>query len=356
MRRLPVFLLLDVSDSMAGDSHHHLQQGLERLAKSLRQDPHALETVYLSVIAFAGQARTLAPLIDLPTFYTPRLPIGSGTSLGLALNHLMAEIDRQVVATTSIRRGDWKPIVYLLTDGKPTDNYQPAIQRWQQDYANRATLIAVGLGPYADTTILSRFANEVLRYNGEDEADFTRFMQWVTLSVRSQSLAVENKECTGTGLVSLQKSAGVLEVAGDKPVADQDCVVLRGRCQQRKSLYLLKYDRMPDLAEMGIDLSSIGAGRKLYHVTGCYPVDEDYFQWCGESGQEPEPSIDASALVGGAGCPYCGNRFVFGLCACGRLFCVDGAGPAQCPWCNKSIQMNVSRSGGDDFSVARSRG
>ncbi|MGH8553007.1 MAG: VWA domain-containing protein, partial [Methylococcales bacterium] len=141
MRRLPVFLLLDVSDSMVGEPHHHLQQGLERLAKSLRQDPHALETVYLSVIAFAGRAKTLAPLIDLPTFYSPRLPIGSGTSLGLALTHLMAEIDRQVVPTTVTRRGDWKPIVYLLTDGKPTDHYQAAIRRWQRDYANRATLI-----------------------------------------------------------------------------------------------------------------------------------------------------------------------------------------------------------------------
>lgn len=355
MRRLPVFLLLDVSDSMAGEAHRLLQLGLEKLAKSLRQDPHALETVYLSVIAFAGRVRTLAPLIDLPTFYTPRLPIGSGTSLGLALTHLMAEIDRQVVATTATRRGDWKPIVYLLTDGKPTDDYRAAVERWQRDYAKRAMMIAVGLGAYADTALLSTFANEVLRYNGEDEADFTRFIQWVTLSVRSQSLAVENQREPGTGMVSLEKSQGVLEIALGKSVADQDSVVLRGRCQQRKSLYLLKYDRMPDLSEMGINMANVGSGRKLYHVTGCYPVEEDYFQWCAES-DGVEPLIDSSSLVGGAGCPYCGNRYVFALCGCGHLFCVDGPGPAQCPWCNRSIHMSDSGSEGNDFSVARSRG
>ena len=65
MRRLPIFFLLDVSESMAGDSLRQLQQGLERLVRSLRTDPHALETVYLSMIAFAGKAKTLTPLIEV---------------------------------------------------------------------------------------------------------------------------------------------------------------------------------------------------------------------------------------------------------------------------------------------------
>src|SRR6188508_3777606 len=84
MRRLPIFFLLDVSESMVGDNHRQMQQGLERLVKALRTDPHALETVHLSVIAFAGQTRTLTPLTELAMFYPPRLPIGAGTSLGAA--------------------------------------------------------------------------------------------------------------------------------------------------------------------------------------------------------------------------------------------------------------------------------
>ena len=68
MRRLPVFLVIDVSESMAGDNLRRMQEGIDALLTSLRSDPYALETVHLSVIAFAGVARTLAPLVELFSF------------------------------------------------------------------------------------------------------------------------------------------------------------------------------------------------------------------------------------------------------------------------------------------------
>ena len=129
MRRLPVFLLLDVSESMVGDNLRFLQQGMKQLVEQLRTDPHALESVHLSVIVFAGKARTLTPLIELAAFYPPRLPVGSGTSLGAALEHLMRELDQTVNRTTAERKGDFRPVVYLMTDGKPTDAVDAAIDR-----------------------------------------------------------------------------------------------------------------------------------------------------------------------------------------------------------------------------------
>ena len=89
MRRLPIFLVIDVSESMVGQPLRQMQEGISRMIATLRRDPYALETVYLSVIAFAGVAKTLAPLVELVAFYPPRLPVGSGTSLGAALNHVM---------------------------------------------------------------------------------------------------------------------------------------------------------------------------------------------------------------------------------------------------------------------------
>ena len=71
MRRLPIFLLLDVSESMVGESLRQMQTGLDALITTLRQDPYALETVHLSVIGFAGRARTLPPLVDLAAFNAP---------------------------------------------------------------------------------------------------------------------------------------------------------------------------------------------------------------------------------------------------------------------------------------------
>lgn len=65
MRRLPLFFVLDCSESMVGDNLKKMEDGLQAIVRALRADPHALETVYVSVVAFAGVARTIAPLVEL---------------------------------------------------------------------------------------------------------------------------------------------------------------------------------------------------------------------------------------------------------------------------------------------------
>ena len=76
MRRLPVYFLIDVSESMVGEPIQQVEAGLGTIIQELKRDPYALETVFISVVAFAGKARTITPLTDVITFYPPRLPIG----------------------------------------------------------------------------------------------------------------------------------------------------------------------------------------------------------------------------------------------------------------------------------------
>ena len=106
MRRLPIFLVIDVSESMAGTPIENVQRGIRDLQDALMSDPYAMETAYLSVITFAGKAKVVTPLTYLPSFSTPDLPIGSGTSLSEALNALMTEIDRNVKKNTPDSKGD----------------------------------------------------------------------------------------------------------------------------------------------------------------------------------------------------------------------------------------------------------
>ena len=65
MRRLPIYFLIDVSESMVGDPVEQVQDGIATIVKALRADPYALETVLVSVIAFAGKAKKLTPLLEL---------------------------------------------------------------------------------------------------------------------------------------------------------------------------------------------------------------------------------------------------------------------------------------------------
>ena len=73
MRRLPVYLMLDTSSSMSGEAIEALRNGLALLVATLRQDPYALETAWLSVITFDSDARQLVPLTELGEFQTPAI-------------------------------------------------------------------------------------------------------------------------------------------------------------------------------------------------------------------------------------------------------------------------------------------
>ena len=86
MRRLPVYFLVDVSESMVGEPIRQVQDGMRMIVQELRTDPYALETAYISVIAFAAKAKSVSPLTELYKFYSLTFPIRGGTSLGAALN------------------------------------------------------------------------------------------------------------------------------------------------------------------------------------------------------------------------------------------------------------------------------
>ena len=68
IRRLPVYLLIDCSGSMAGEPIEAVKQGIKALLSELKGDPQALETACLSVITFDSTARQVTPLTELMLF------------------------------------------------------------------------------------------------------------------------------------------------------------------------------------------------------------------------------------------------------------------------------------------------
>lgn len=345
MRRLPVFFVLDCSESMIGDNLKKMNDGLQMIVSDLRKDPHALETAWISVIAFAGIARTIVPLHEVLSFYPPRLPVGSGTNLGAALRELMTQIDTQVRKTTVERKGDWKPVVYLLTDGHPTDDAAAEIKRWKEHYARKVNLIGIGLGPSADLNTLRQLSENVFHFNEAHEGDFTRFIKWITASVTAHSRSVGEDApppaVQTDYLVKLAKD----DVAR---ACDETCVTLAGRCSKSRRPYLIKYERPPvNVSGLNFNLNING-----FNLAGCYPIDEDYFEWSDPSASSMQ--VNTSELHGVPGCPYCGNASAFALCRCGRLLCVNGPDDIICPWCETALTF---RNGDDnDFDVSRGKG
>ena len=151
IRRLPVYLLLDCSGSMSGEPIEAVKQGIKALLTELKGDPQALETACLSVITFNSTARQISPLTELMLFKEPELTAGGATALGGALHVLADCIRTEVRTSTATQKGDWKPLVFLLTDGAPTDNLDEGIEALKS--VSTGNIIACAAGANANTVI-----------------------------------------------------------------------------------------------------------------------------------------------------------------------------------------------------------
>jgi uncharacterized protein YegL len=184
-RRLPVYLLLDCSGSMAGEPIMAMQMGVRSLVNDLVNDPYALETVWLSVITFSSHVDQLVPLTDVSDFHLAELEATGTTALGEALELLMDCIKVEVRHTTPEHKGDWRPMAFLFTDGEPTDSWQKAAERFHRE--GPATLIVCGAGPEVKDDTLQRLSDTVVRLTDTQPGTLGRFMKWVTASVTAAS-------------------------------------------------------------------------------------------------------------------------------------------------------------------------
>jgi uncharacterized protein YegL len=184
-RRLPVYLLLDTSGSMMGEPIEAVRQGLRALVADLRGDPQALETAYLSVITFSSNAQQVCPLTELLAFQEPELDAAGPTSLGEALMLLEDCLETEVRKASEFQKGDWRPLIFLMTDGQPTDDWETAAARIKQKKVGNIIACAAGSG--ADSRILKQITEIVVELRNLEPDALKAFFKWVSGSIKTTS-------------------------------------------------------------------------------------------------------------------------------------------------------------------------
>ncbi|MDR5745052.1 VWA domain-containing protein [Caballeronia sp. LZ029] len=188
-RRLPVYILLDTSGSMRGEPILSVNVGMQAMIGALRQDPFALESVHVSIITFDIEAREYLPLTPLDQVSLGEItaPDAGATFMGAALELLIERVNRDVKRTTAASKGDWRPLLFVMTDGSPSDLHAfrqavPVIKS-----RNFGSIIACAAGPKAKQDVLRELTDRVVLLDTMDASAFSAFFQWVSASVSAGS-------------------------------------------------------------------------------------------------------------------------------------------------------------------------
>ncbi len=209
MRRLPVYLLLDVSGHMAGEPIEAVRNGLQTLVSALRGEPQTLETVYLSVITFGSYAEQLVPLTDITSFEMPLLSAGGATALGEALSLVCNKIDIEVNKGSLEKKGDFIPLVLIMIAGNPTDDWQKGANEIKK---RKLSIFACAAGLDVNTNILKQITENVVQLHSLSPGDLAAFFKWVTASMTQCSQKVETGGEEVTGLNELPPPPPELDV------------------------------------------------------------------------------------------------------------------------------------------------
>jgi uncharacterized protein YegL len=200
MRRLPVYFLLDTSGSMNGEPIQALNNALSAMVNTLRADAQASETLWLSIITFDREVKEIAPLTELPSFQLPEIicPPSGPTNTGKALELLYEKVNKEIRKGTPTQKGDWRPLLFIFTDGKPSDPqlYTEMIPKIKK--LNFGAIVGCAAGNKGNNEKLKELADTVVHLDTADSSTLKQFFKWV-----SDTIEQGNKSMGTTDAVTM---------------------------------------------------------------------------------------------------------------------------------------------------------
>jgi len=190
-RPLPVIVLADASGSMSENGKiEALNHALADMVKTFASEARVRAEIQVGLITFGGsQAELFVPLAPAHQIHSmAAIPAAGATPLGQALalaTRLLEDHDR-------IPSRAYRPVLVLVSDGLPTDEWEPALAALEKsERASKATRMAMAIGDDADEQVLSRFANdrEAPVFRAHQARDIHRFFRAVTMSVAERTVS-----------------------------------------------------------------------------------------------------------------------------------------------------------------------
>lgn len=189
--RCPCLLLLDTSASMAGRRINELNAGLGTFASQLTGDGLAAKRVEVAVLSF-GPVHLQSEFATAENFTAPVLQASGVTPMGEAITTGLDLIEQRKQLYRQQGISYYRPWIFLITDGQPTDNWRDAAARVSSgEEAKAFSFFAVGIED-ANMDVLAQIAaRQPLRLRG---LEFSSLFTWLSNSMSSVSRSQPGEE------------------------------------------------------------------------------------------------------------------------------------------------------------------
>lgn len=182
--RCACLLLLDTSGSMEGAKIEQLNAGLQVFAEQLRADAMASKRVEVAVVTF-GPVELAQPFVTADTFTAPRLRAYGQTPMGEAIARAVQLVAERKRAYRANGIGYYRPWIFMISDGTPTDDVTQAQQLVKQGEAGKAFMFYAVAVENADIGKLAEIAvRQPLRLK---TLSFAQLFVWLSDSLSSVS-------------------------------------------------------------------------------------------------------------------------------------------------------------------------
>lgn len=188
-RHIPAVILVDNSGSMDGAPIDELNQGLINFGNALLEDSLARGRADVCIISFNSNVRTEMSFRPAADYTPPVLSAGGLTVLNQAIINGLDVIEMRKAQYKKQGVSYYRPWLFLLTDGAPTDSeYESdAKEKLRSAIANKKIVyMPMGIGQYADTKKLQEYYPEDTKAKVVLKADANRFKEafvWLSSSI-----------------------------------------------------------------------------------------------------------------------------------------------------------------------------